>query len=169
MANTFVFNPLTSQFDLVNSGGGGGGSGTVTSVSVASANGFTGTVANATTTPAITIKTSVTGILKGNGTAISAATDGTDYLSSTTGLLLDQTTPQTIANGQPIQGTLTASQIVATDGSKKLQTLTTSTYPSLTELTYLKGATSDIQAQINAISGGSGLTQPQVMARTLGC
>ena len=34
---------------------GGGGSGTVTSVSVATANGFSGTVANATTTPAITL------------------------------------------------------------------------------------------------------------------
>lgn len=58
---------------------GGGGSGTVTSVSVVSANGFGGTVATATTTPAITLTTSITGILKGNGTAISAATGGTDY------------------------------------------------------------------------------------------
>lgn len=49
------------------------GAGTVTSVSVATANGFAGTVANATTTPAITLTTSVTGILSGNGTAISAA------------------------------------------------------------------------------------------------
>lgn len=56
-------------------GGGGGGGGTVTSVSVVSANGFDGTVSNPTTTPAITITTTVTGILKGNGTAISAATD----------------------------------------------------------------------------------------------
>lgn len=55
--------------------------GTVTSVSVVSANGFDGTVATATTTPAITIKTSITGLLKGNGTAISAATAGTDYLT----------------------------------------------------------------------------------------
>ena len=55
-------------------------SGTVTSVSVASANGFEGTVSNSTTTPSITIKTSVTGLLKGNGTSISAATSGTDYL-----------------------------------------------------------------------------------------
>ena len=59
--------------------GGGGGSGTVTSVSVVSANGLAGTVANPTTTPAITLSTSVTGILKGNGTTISAATAGTDY------------------------------------------------------------------------------------------
>lgn len=60
---------------------GGGGSGTVTSASVVSANGFAGSVATATTTPAITISTSVTGLLKGNGTAVSAATSGTDYLA----------------------------------------------------------------------------------------
>lgn len=58
---------------------GGGGSGTVSSVSVVSANGFAGTVATATTTPAITISTTITGILKGNGTAISAAVSNTDY------------------------------------------------------------------------------------------
>lgn len=58
-----------------------GGSGTVTTVSVATANGFAGTVATATTTPAITLTTSVTGIVKGNGTALSAATPGTDYLA----------------------------------------------------------------------------------------
>jgi hypothetical protein len=59
----------------------GGGSGTVTTVSVVSANGFAGSVATATTTPAITLSTTITGILKGNGTAISAATAGTDYLT----------------------------------------------------------------------------------------
>lgn len=56
------------------------GSGTVTSVSVVTANGFAGSVATATTTPAITLSTTVTGLLKGNGTAISAATPGTDYV-----------------------------------------------------------------------------------------
>lgn len=61
--------------------GGGGGSGTVTSVSVATANGFAGTVATATTTPVITLTTSVTGLLKGNGTAMSAAAAGTDYVA----------------------------------------------------------------------------------------
>jgi hypothetical protein len=56
-------------------GAGGGGSGTVTSVSVATANGFAGTVANPTTTPAISVQTSITApALAGNGTAISAAT-----------------------------------------------------------------------------------------------
>lgn len=60
--------------------------GTVTSVSVVSTNGFAGTVATATTTPAITLSTTITGILKGNGTAISAATSGTDYSAGTSGL-----------------------------------------------------------------------------------
>ena len=62
------------------------GNGTVTSISVVSANGLAGTVANASTTPAITLTTSVTGVLKGNGTAISAATAGTDYSVGTSAL-----------------------------------------------------------------------------------
>jgi len=62
------------------------GVGTVTSVSVASANGFTGTVATSTSTPAITITTSISGMLKGNGTALSAATSGTDYAPGTSAL-----------------------------------------------------------------------------------
>ena len=61
----------------------GAGVGSVTSASVVSANGFAGTVATATSTPAITISTSVTGVLKGNGTAISAAVAGTDYVTPT--------------------------------------------------------------------------------------
>ncbi len=60
--------------------------GTVTSASVVSANGFAGTVATATTTPAITLSTTIIGILKGNGTAISAAVSGTDYSAGTSAL-----------------------------------------------------------------------------------
>ncbi len=62
-----------------------GGTGTVTTVSVVSANGFAGTVATPTTTPAITITTSVTGLLKGNGVGVSAAVSGTDYAPATSG------------------------------------------------------------------------------------
>jgi hypothetical protein len=53
---------------------------------VVSANGFNGTVATATTTPAITLTTTVTGVLKGNGTTISAAVAGTDYSVGTSAL-----------------------------------------------------------------------------------
>ena len=76
-------------------GGGGGGGGTVTSVSITTANGFAGTVATATTTPAITLTTNLTGLLKGNGTALSVATAGTDYV-----------TPSGVL-GTPSSGTLT--------------------------------------------------------------
>ena len=62
-----------------------GGYGTVSSFSFTNANGFTGIVTNATTTPALSLGTSITGVLKGNGTAISAAVSGTDYAPATTG------------------------------------------------------------------------------------
>jgi hypothetical protein len=78
----FVVIDNNGKFYYSNSGGGGGG---VTTVSVVTANGLAGIVANPTTTPTITLSTTVTGILKGNGTAISAATAGTDYISSTVG------------------------------------------------------------------------------------
>jgi hypothetical protein len=45
---------------------------------------------------------------------------------------------------------LTASNIVITDGSKNLVSATTGTYPSLTELAYVKGVTSAVQTQLDA-------------------
>ncbi len=48
----------------------------------------------------------------------------------------------------------TASTIAGFDGSKNLVTLTTATYPSLTELSYVKGVTSAIQTQLSAITTG---------------
>jgi len=43
---------------------------------------------------------------------------------------------------------LTASQILATNASKDLVSLSTATYPDLTELSYVKGVTSSIQTQL---------------------
>lgn len=54
----FSGSTVTYEGDTATVTSTGGGSGTVTSVSVVSANGFTGAVANATTTPAITIDAS---------------------------------------------------------------------------------------------------------------
>ena len=70
------------------------GGGTVTSVSVVSANGLAGTVATATSTPAITLSTTITGLLKGNATAISAAVANTDYVPIST--VLTKTADYTI-------------------------------------------------------------------------
>jgi hypothetical protein len=79
-------------------GNAAGATGTVTSVSVVSNNGFAGTVATATTTPAITLTTTVTGMLKGSNVSgiVSAGTSGTDYSLGTsalaTGILKSTTT-----------------------------------------------------------------------------
>jgi hypothetical protein len=67
-----------SDFVVIASGVPTGG--TVTAVSVASSNGFAGTSSGGAT-PALTLSTSITGVLKGNGTALSAATAGTDYVA----------------------------------------------------------------------------------------
>ena len=73
---------------------GSTGTGTVTAVSVSSTNGFAGTSSGGAT-PALTLSTSITGVLKGNGTAISAASAGTDYVAPSGAL------------GTPSSGTLT--------------------------------------------------------------
>jgi hypothetical protein len=87
--------------------------GGVTSVSVVSANGFAGSVSNPTTTPAITLSTTITGILKGNGTAISAATPGTDYTTSSS----TETFTNKTWNGAVISATYLPN--AAADGSTK--------------------------------------------------
>ena len=46
----------------------------------------------------------------------------------------------------------TASTLVYLDSSKNLKSLSTATYPDITELSYLKGATSSVQSQLNAKS-----------------
>jgi hypothetical protein len=109
------------------------GVGTVTTVSIVSANGFAGSVATATSTPAVTLSTSITGVLKGNGTAISAAVANTDYVtpsvvtlsslvigsSQVTGLATSATTDTTVATNIT-SGTLPAAQLpvfVASGGS----------------------------------------------------
>jgi hypothetical protein len=76
-ANTYVLtsNGTTASWAAPASGG-------VTAVSVTSANGFAGTSSGGAT-PALTLSTTITGVLKGNATAISAATAGTDYVDPT--------------------------------------------------------------------------------------
>ena len=65
-AGVFTFTPASSATILGN-------------LTVASSNGFSGSV----TASSLTIQTSITGLLKGNGTAISAASAGTDYFAPT--------------------------------------------------------------------------------------
>jgi len=109
--------------------------GTVTAVSVASANGFAGTSSGGAT-PALTLSTSITGLLKGNGTAISAATAGTDYSAGTsalgTGILKSTTTT----------GALTIA--VAAD------------FPTLNQNT--TGTAANVTGVVAIVNGGTGTT-----------
>lgn len=120
--------------------------GTVTSVSVVSANGFAGTVATDTSTPAITLSTSITGILKGNGTAISAASSGSDYevpITFSTGLTrtintVAVNTSQNIAT----LSNLTSDGFVKTSSSNGTLTIDASTYLTANQSITLSGQAS---------------------------
>lgn len=109
-----------------------GGSGTVTSVSVVTANGFAGTVATATTTPAITLTTTITGILSGNGTAISAASttgSGSVVLATSPTLVTPALgTPTALvltnATGLPLGGSGVTGTLAATNGGTGQNTYT---------------------------------------------
>lgn len=110
---------LTS--DLATLSAGIAAAGTVKSVSVATANGFAGTVATATTTPVITLSTGVTGLLKGNGTGVTAAIAGTDYVATTTITEISETA----------SFTATANSFYAISGSANL----TATLPTAVGIT----------------------------------
>jgi hypothetical protein len=80
---------------------------------------------------------------------LSGTNTGDQTLPTRDSLGLDTDDTPTFA-GALLSG-LTASQLVATDASKNLQSLAVATYPSLTELAYLKGVTSALQTQLDAL------------------
>lgn len=108
----------------------------VTSITVASANGFAGSSSGGST-PAITLTTTITGVLKGNGTAISAATAGSDYAVGSLGL----------AGGQTIAGsTLTGENLTLRANAADLTT-------GQINITSTKDASNTTTASV-AIAGG---------------
>jgi hypothetical protein len=134
--------------------------GTVTSVSVVSANGFAATIATPTTTPAITIETTITGILQGNGTAISAATttgSGNVVLATSPTLVTPNLgTPSTLV-GTNITGTgssFTAGNINATSNST-LTTLSALSLPT-SQLSGTISLTSQVNGMLPIANGGTG-------------
>lgn len=144
--------------------GGGGGSGTVSSGAqyrlayyAAAGN----TVSNA---PAITaaraLKSDANGVPTHFDTATEPSLTELTYVKGVTSAIQTQLNAKAPIASPTFTGTataptvnvsgLTASELVATDGSKNLQSLAVATYPSLAELAFVKGVTSAIQTQLNA-------------------
>lgn len=89
--------------------GSTGGSGTVTSVSVATANGFSGTVANATTTPAITVIAGAIAPTSVNGVTLSGSSTPTLAVTGTSAISGTNTGDQTITLTSDVTGSGTGS------------------------------------------------------------
>jgi hypothetical protein len=159
--------------------------GTVTAVSVASSNGFAGTSSGGAT-PALTLQTSITGVLKGNGTAISAATAGTDYLAPPSGTALlkansggalanatagtDYVTPtgtETLTNKTIAYGSNTLTDVV---GVTATQTLTNKTLTNPTVTDYVESVVAiGTVTSASTISLTSGSVQTATLTASTAC
>jgi hypothetical protein len=121
---------------------GGGGSGTVTTVSVTTANGVSGSVANATTTPAITL---TLGAITPTSVAASGTVTGSNLSGTNTG-------DQTIATVPGLQ--------TALDGKQPLATVLTNTTAAFTtaQETKLAGVATGATANVGTVTsvGGTG-------------
>lgn len=131
----------------------------VTAVSVATANGFAGSSSGGTT-PALTLSTTITGVLKGNATAISAATAGTDYSAGTsalaTGILKSTTTTGALsiaASGTDYAPATSGSFVLTGNGAGGF-TNTDLTYSTPT-LSVPDGYTESSAGSLSLTAGGS--------------
>jgi len=139
------------------------GTGTVSSVGVTPANGFSGSVATGTTTPMITFSLNgVSGLLKGNGTAVSQAILGTDYLApnSSGSALTGLTWPQIGSTPTNLSG------YGITDGLKTTNNLSDVSSTSTARTNLGLGTIATQNSNAVAITGGS-IVSTAVSATTL--
>lgn len=117
--------------------------------------GANGTVLTADSAEALGVKWAV---VSGTGDVVGPASSTDNAIARfdlATGKLI-QNSGVTISDTNVVLiPSLTASEMVITDASKNLVSAPVATYPSLTELTYVKGVTSAIQTQLNAKGTGN--------------
>lgn len=113
-----------------------------------------------------------------NGFELAAAAGGAGDWGDIGGTLADQTDLQSALDlkapltaptfATSITGSyLTASLLLATDGSKNIVSLSAATYPSLAELAYVKGVTSAVQTQLDAKLASASYTAADVLSKLL--
>jgi hypothetical protein len=130
-----------------NGSGGGGGSGTVTSVSVVTANGVSGTVANSTTTPAITL---TLGAITPSSVAATGTVTGSNLSGTNTG---DQTAanPTATASDTAVNGTATT--FMRSDAAPAIQKASSTQFG----LVKVDGTTVTATGGVISASGGGAL------------
>ena len=166
---TLAFTAAGTSGQILKSNGAGvptwinNDAGTVTAVSVASTNGFAGTSSGGAT-PALTLQTSITGVLKGNGTALSAATAGTDYLAPPSGTALLKAN-----SGGALANAVAGTDYVTPTGTETLsgKTLTNPTVTNYVETPYSANSSTAITldlangtVQIITLTGSATITMP---------
>lgn len=143
------------------------GANPVTAVSVATDNGFAGTSSGGET-PVLTIETTVTGLLKGDGEAVSAATANTDYLTPPSGTALLKA-----GSGGALANAVAGTDYVSPTGTETLsnKTLTNPTVTNYVETPYIANTTTAITislangtVQILTVTDNATITMPTATA-----
>lgn len=161
---------LSMTGTTLNAAGGGGGSGTVTSVSVTTAAGVSGTVATATTTPAITI---TLGAITPSSVASTGAVTGTNLSGTNTG---DQTNISgnagTVTTNANLTGHITSTGNAAILGIFTIAQLNTAISDADVSVARVIGvisinttATAGLADYVYLVSGTTTLTLPTAVGR----
>jgi len=150
----------TIIYPLYGGSGGSGGAGTVTNFSFtlgSTGNDVNAAVVNPTTTPALTLNLPTASATK---RGLLSTTDWSTFNNKAP--VANPTFTGTVTTPAIIVSSETASRVAIIDASKNVKSADTTTYPSLTELAYVKGVTSAIQTQLGNKQAALGFTPENV-------